>query len=291
MAIKKDATWSGKVSIETMQEGVCALHLASYVESPYKDRGGLMMVGPAGVLKTTIIDVLDANYHNALTISNAHMATMKKLQPAFYNGQIRSLCFPDLQSIYAGDPRTASRIEQMMMQLSSEATRTIGGEEDSRYAKFKGYCTMFAAMTTSFYTQHVAKWEDSGFSRRFLWCTFTLYDPDVLMRAITEWKRANVGLIKVPNLPILPIPDTLTSDNRREIQSWLRHQPQPHEIQFQILCKATSALAWHYKQQRLKKDAMATMREFAETLQHDAALLTLPKQYYDQHPQTKDNGR
>jgi hypothetical protein len=219
------------------------------------------------------------------------MSTMKKLQPAFYNGQVRSLCFPDLQSIYAGDPRTASRIEQMMMQLSGEATRTIGGDEDSRYAKFKGYCTIFAAMTTSFYTQHVNKWEDSGFSRRFLWATYTFFDPDILMRAIAQWTRASLGPVEVPALPFKMIPDVLNKSNREEIQTWLRHQPQPHEIQFQVLCKAASALAWHYKANRINKDHMATMREFAELLQHDAALLQLPEQEYDKDKPSKKRTR
>jgi hypothetical protein len=207
---------------------------------------------------------------------------MRKLQPAFYNGQVRSMCFPDLQSIYAGDPRTANRIEQMMMQLSGEATRTIGGDEDSRYAKFKGYCTMFAAMTPSFYTAHINKWEESGFSRRFLWSTYTFEDPDILMRAIAQWTRASLGVTNIPQCPVTgKIPDSLTQADREEIITWLRHQPQPHEIQFQVMCKATSALAHHYRINKIKKSAMDTMCEFAETLQHDAALLKLPMQDYD----------
>ena len=280
--------WTGLIRVETLVDGICGLHIASYVESPYKDRGGLMLVGPAGVLKTTLLDVLDNNYHNALAISNSHMSTMRKLQPAFYNGQVRSLCFPDLQSIYAGDPRTANRIEQMMMQLSGEATRTIGGDEDSRYAKFKGYCTMFAAMTPSFYTAHINKWDEAGFSRRFLWGTYTFQDPDILMRAVAQWTRATLGENVVPVCPTNNlIPDSLKQADREEIQTWLRHQPQPHEIQFQVMCKATSALAWHYKQNRIRKNAMEVMREFSEILQHDAALLQLPDQTYDQVPSKK----
>jgi len=280
--------WTGRVKVGTMMEAICAIHLSSYVDSPYRDRGGLMIVGPPGVLKTTLLDVLDDNFHNALSISNAYMGTMKKLQPAFYNGQVRSLCFPDIQSIYAGDPRTSSRIEQMMMQLSGEATRTIGGDEDSRHAKFKGFCTMFGAMTDFFYTGHVGRWDTTGFLRRFLWSTYTLRDPDILMRAIEQWTRAELGYRVVPQIPMGGrIPDTLTQSERKEIWSWLRHQPLPHEIQLQVLCKAVSALKWHYLQVGLKRSAMSTMHEFAETLQKDAALLEFPEQTYDKvHTQT-----
>lgn len=270
------------VSVAALTEGICAFHLSCYVGSPYKDRGGLMLTGPPGVMKTTFLDVLDDNYHNALSISNAYMGTLKKLQASFYNGQVRSLCFPDLQSIYAGDPRTANRIEQMMMQLSGEATRTIGGDSDSRFAKFKGYCTIFAAMTDTFFTDHSEKWENAGFLRRFVWATYTFQDSDILMRAITEWKRADLGQIVYPKLPTSGfIPDSLNPTERKEIHNWLRHQPPPHEIQFQVLCKATAALRWHYKENGIKKDAMDTMREFSNLLGKDAALLVFPEQSYD----------
>jgi len=280
--------WTGKVHVGTLIEAICAVHLSSYVGAPYKDRGGLMLVGPPGVLKTTLIDVLDDNYHNALSVSNGFMGTMSKLQSSFYNGQVRSLCFPDIQSIYAGDPRTAGRIEQMMMQLSGEATRTIGGDQDSRYAKFKGYCTMFGCMTDHFFLQHVQKWENSGFLRRFLWCTYTLQDPEILMRAIINWTRADFGSTNVPELPANGfIPDSLTPNERRQIHSWLHHQPVPHELQFQVLCKAVSALRWHYQQTRDRRNAMDTIHEFAETLQEDAPLLVVPEQLYDRVPRKR----
>jgi hypothetical protein len=285
--------WTGKVTVNAVVEGICAIHLASYVSAPYKDRGGLMLVGPPGVLKTTLLDVLDDNYHNALSISNAFMQTMGRLQPSFYNGQVRSLCFPDLQSVYAGDPRTSGRIEQMMMQLSGEATRTISGGQDARHAKFKGYCTIFACMTDNFYQERAQRWDTSGFLRRFLWSTYTLDDPEILIRAIMEWTRADLGSMRIPALPNgFYIQESLTIDERKEIFTWLRHQPIPHEIQFQVMCKAVCALRWHYEQIGLKTDAMKTMREFAETLQRDAAMLTIPHQKYDRvpRPERRKNG-
>ncbi len=210
--------WTGKVSVNSLVEGICAIHLASYVSAPYKDRGGLMLVGPPGVLKTTLLDVLDENYHNALSVSNAFMQTMGKLQSAFYNGQVRSLCFPDLQSVYAGDPRTSGRIEQMMMQLSGEATRTVSGGQDSRYSKFKGYCTIFACMTETFHQARADRWDGIGFLRRFLWSTYTLADPEVLIRAIMEWTRADLGSYRIPEIPTnVFIKESLTAEERKEI--------------------------------------------------------------------------
>jgi hypothetical protein len=267
--------WTGIVHAEIILEAICALHLASYVQSPVKDKGGLIIVGPPGVLKTTFLDVLDENYHNSLAASNLNTTTLLKLQGQFHNGAMRSIVLPDLQAIYAGDPRTAARLEQALMQLAGEGNRGASWQ-DARYQKFKSRCAIFGATTQKHFESMSSRWEDSGFLRRFLWAGVTLENPDALMDAITEWQRAEIGGIKIPDLPASTmIPDLLASNERKEIKSWLKYQPTPHEIQFSLLCRATSALRWHYRQRKIKTDALDTMRQFAETLQQDAALVRI----------------
>jgi len=256
-------------------EAICALHLASYVDGPVRDKGGLMIVGPPGVLKTTFLDVLDINYHNALSASNLNTTTLLKLQGQFYNGAMRSLILPDVQAIYAGDPRTAARLEQALMQLAGEGNRGASWQ-DARFQKFKSRCAVFGAMTQKHFESMSQRWEESGFLRRFLWSGVTLADPEVLMNAIEQWQRADIGGIKIPDSPASGnIPDLLTREERSQIRSWLKYQPAPHEVQFSLMCRATSALRWHYQQRRIKTSAIDTMREFAETLQHDAALVRM----------------
>jgi hypothetical protein len=267
--------WTGEVKAETILEAICAFHLSSYVSGPVRDRGGLMLVGPPGVLKTTLLDVLDENYHNTISASNLNTTTLLKLQTQFYNGAMRSLVLPDVQAMYAGDPRTAQRLEQALMQLAGEGHRGASWQ-DSRFQKFRSRCTIFGAMTQKLHEKFSNAWEESGFLRRFLWASYTLKDPEILMNALEQWKRAEIGAIKIPALPANGvIPDTLTIADRKEIRSWLKHQPTPHEIQFALLCRATSALAWHYKTHRIPKRAMQTMRDFAEMLQKEAALVNV----------------
>jgi hypothetical protein len=263
--------WSGLVRAETILEAICALHLASYVQGPTGEYGGLMVIGPPGQLKTTLLDVLDQNYHNAFSPSNLNTTTLLKLQGQFHNGSMRSLVLPDVQAMYAGDPRTAARLEQALMQLAGEGNRGASWQ-DARFQRFKSRCAIFGAMTQKLYEQMANRWEESGFLRRFLWASVSLKDPEVLMNAIEQWQRAEIGGISVPVIPANnTIPDLLTTDERRQIRVWLKHQPTPHEIQFSLMCRATSALRWHYKTRGIKVDAMETMREFAETLQKDAA--------------------
>jgi hypothetical protein len=197
------------------------------------------------------------------------------MQTQFFNGAMRSLVLPDLQAMYAGDPRTAQRLEQALMQLAGEGHRGASWQ-DVRFQKFRSRCTIFGAMTQQLHEKHSANWETSGFLRRFLWVSYTLKDPDVLMNALEQWKRAEIGAITIPTLPANnTIPDSMTVTERREIRTWLKHQPDPHEIQFSLLCRATSALAWHYKAHRIPRSPLKTMRAFAETLQKEAALVHL----------------
>jgi hypothetical protein len=269
--------WTGELKARALLEAICAIHLSSYVESPVQDRGGLMIVGPAGVLKTTFLDILD-EYPNAVCSSNLNTQTVVKMLPEAVNGSLRSIVIPDLQAIYAGDPRTSARLEQMIMQLTGEGSRGPSWA-DSRFQKFKSRCAIFGAMTPDHFERYSNRWEASGFLRRFLWASYSLSDPEVLMNAIEQWKRADLGAISSLPVPQIPgsrsIPDSLTRDERRSIRLWLKHQPGPHEIQFSMLCRATAALRWSYQQQRVKLNALDTMRAFAETLQKDAARVTL----------------
>lgn len=271
-----EGKWQGTFDSATLCECICALHLSSYVESPFTDRGGLILVGPPGVLKTTFLDVLDDNYSTALSYSNLNTMTLSKMQSGFVNGAVRTLVFPDMQALYAGDPRTASRLEQGIMQLSGESRRGASWE-DSRFQKFRGRATIFGAMTSDLYEQKSPEWDRNGFARRFLWATYTLRDPDILTRSIEEWKRADIGRLIIPPVPLNgSIPDCLTKAERHEVLTWLKYQPSPHEIQLQLLCKAVSVLKWHYRERGItNRKPMDVMQCFAECLQRDAALLDL----------------
>jgi hypothetical protein len=262
---------------EQLIEAICACHLASYVPSPVHDRGGVMLVGPPGALKTTMLDVLEA-YSNTLTASAINTQTLMRSQQDLASGSIRSIIIPDMHALYSGDPRTAARVESTLMQLAGEGSRGASWQ-DVRHQHFIARATIFAAMTPSHFERHAKDWEESGFLRRFLWVRYTLADPEVLMRALEQWKRAEIGVINAPALPANGvIPEALTPAERSQIRGWLKHQPRPHEIQYAMLCRAASALRWCYQQSREKKrNAMTTMKAFASCLGRDAAIVSITK--------------
>jgi hypothetical protein len=260
---------------EQMIEALCACHLAAYVPAPVEDRGGVMLVGPPGALKTTFLSALET-YHNTLTASAINTQTLMRSQEDLCSGAIRSIIVPDINALYAGDPRTAARVESTLMQLAGEGTRGASWQ-DTRHQHFVARATIFGAMTSTHFERHAKSWEDSGFLRRFLWVRYTLADADVLMRALEHWNRAEFGAFAAPALPASNvIPDSLTQAERAAIRSWLKYQPRPHEIQYTLLCRAASALRWCYKTVKSKKNAMSTMKAFSMTLQRNAAIVSLP---------------
>lgn len=233
-----------------------------------------MLVGPPGALKTTFLEVLES-YHNTMTASAINTQTLMRAQQDLSSGAIRSIIVPDMHALYAGDPRTAARVESTLMQLAGEGSRGSSWQ-DVRHQHFVARATVFGAMTSIHFERHAKSWEESGFLRRFLWVRYTLGDPEVLMRALEQWSRAEIGVVTAPALPASGIiPDSLTAAERQQIRSWLKYQPRPHEIQFALLCRATSALRWCYTAAKSKRNAMTTMKAFATTLQRDAATIHL----------------
>jgi hypothetical protein len=274
LATKK---WTGTVSSENFLEALCGFHLASYVESPFNDRGGVMLVGPPSVLKTAFLDVLEHSYSTVVSMSEVNARQLADMSPTFYNGAIRSLVFPDVENLYGGDPRTAGRLERSIMALTGESRRVVAYDEDARFQKFQSRCTIFGAMTEKFYRRNARRWEDTGFHRRFLWSVFTLKDANILMDAVEKWILADIGDIRIPKEPANGlIRNTLTNENRSQIRKWLDIRERPHEIRFQLLCKATAALQDHYDRRKIPKKAMDTMHNYAETIQQNAAKMTLP---------------
>ena len=255
---------------EIIIEALCACHLASYVTAPVLDRGGIMIVGPPGALKTTFLAVLDS-YHNTMVASALNTQTLMRAQQDLATGSIRSIVVPDLHAIYAGDPRTAARVESSLMQLAGEGLRGASWQ-DTRHQHFVARATVFGAMTATHFERHAKDWEESGFLRRFLWVRYQLLDAEILMNALERWERADFGAFAAPALPASgSIHDDLTSVERATIRGWLKHQPRPHEIQYSLFCRATAALRWCYKTVKSKRNAMDTMKAFSQTLQRDAA--------------------
>ena len=163
------------------------------------------------------------------------------------------------------------------MSLTGESRRVVNYDEDSRFQKFQSRCMIFGAMTEKFYRRNAKRWDETGFHRRFIWSVFTLQDANLLMDAVERWMLADIGDIRIPKEPTNGlIKNCLDNQDRARIRTWLHARDRPHEIRYQILCKAACALKDHYDRRKIDKDALETMHSFAETIQINAAQMVLP---------------
>jgi hypothetical protein len=243
------------------------------------DAGGLMLVAPSGSLKSSLLTAI-ANVYPSRCIcdSNWYYRKLMKLCGSFYNRSIRSIIIPELASIYAGDPRTGGRMEQMFQQMAGEGSFSTN-ENDTRWSRYEMRATIFAALTPEFATKHHEGWEE-GFHRRFFWAYLAMESDEILLDYLIQWRKANIEM----NLPIMEpsdgvIPDLLSVAEKKQLAILLQDQKAfgPNHTRFVVFCKAVSVLRWHYKRMRIKKDAMQTAKKFSGCLSDQAAILIIPK--------------
>ena len=160
--------WTGEsVPVEALLDVLCAVHLTSYVESPFKDRGGLMIVGAPGILKSTVLDIVDANYADAIALSDVNAQALNRLKSRIAQGDIRTLVLPEYSKLYERNPATASNVEGTLRALVSEGFSSASFE-DATLQRQRARATVVAAMTPEFREDQAERWQRSGFARRFL---------------------------------------------------------------------------------------------------------------------------
>lgn len=258
-------------------EILCAAHLGNFVEGPFLDRGGIMIVGPPGILKTTFVSVLDKQYQDAIMLSDINVKSLVQLRDPIASGRINTLVLPELQKLYERQEVTASNLEGHIRALAAEGF-TAASFEDSRVNRLTARAMIIGAMTPSVVTKRFAGWEETGFNRRFLWALVRLSDPNALERAAVAWKRIDFRLAHVPLPPMSgSIPNNTTQRERQRLLSMVKYQPGgDHAIQVQILVRSLAVLRWWYAESGSPRNAMQTIESFAPALGKDGVAVELP---------------
>jgi hypothetical protein len=244
-----------------------AIHLSSFVDSPFKDRGGVFLVGPPGALKSTIVEFLEKSFSDALVLSDINVQTLVKLKERIAGGNIRTLVMSELGKIYERHSSVASNIEGHLRALAGEGFHSASFE-DATISRLKARATIIGGMTGQTRELHASKWDDSGFARRFLWSLIVLRDPAQLERAVVNGKLIKIAQTEAPRVgPSGSIPDLTTKTEREKIAHWCKYQPMPHNIQIAILVKAWAVMKWWARQSRRSENtAWQTLERFALSL-------------------------
>lgn len=258
-------------------EMICALHLSSYVDAPFPERGGLMLVGPPAVLKSTFIEVLDRHYPDALMVSDMNARSLVQLREAIAAGRIRTLVLPELAKLYERNEQTAANLEGTLRAMVAEGFQAASFE-DSRVNRVRARAMVMAAMTNAIQERHFTSWEETGFNRRFLWSLIYLEDSGMLERAVVEWRRLDFQLRHIMRAPMTggKIPNLTTAAERDHLRVAVKYQPGgDHAIQLHLLVKAFAVLRWWYQEVGDPRDAMYIVETFSKSLGRDGIGLRL----------------
>jgi len=256
------------VSMRTMLEVLCAGHLSSYVQSDVKDCGGIMLIGDPATLRSTMLNVMDSQYHNVLSLSDLNARSLAELRGPIANRSIRTLALPELAKLYErGNPGTAEHVIGTLRALVAEGFRAASFE-DARVNRVVARCLVMGALTPTLQMRHFKDWEDSGFNRRFLWPVIALEHGEVIEESRVLRRLLEVECPAYPPLPNSTIPDDTTESERRALRMLVKHQPGgSHAMHIELMSRMLAVLRWWYKKlDRPSDEPMARMREFARTL-------------------------
>lgn len=258
-------------------EILCAAHLGNMVEGPFLDRGGIMLVGPPGVLKTTFVNVIDKQYHDAISLSDINVKSLVQLRDSIASGKVNTLVLPELAKIYERSDVTSRNVEGTLRALAAEGFMAASFE-DSRINRLTARAMVIGALTPPTVDAHFTGWEESGFNRRFLWVLMRLTDPLALEKAAVLWQRIDFRLAHIPLMPIGgTIPNRTTQRERQRCAAIVKYQPGgDHAIQLQLLIRILAVLRWWYAESGQPRNAMETIERFAPALGKTGVALELP---------------
>lgn len=267
------------VPVTAVLDALCAVHLTNYVTSGIEDRGGVMLVGPPGTFKSTLLSAVARQFHDALQLSDVNVQALTNFRSQIASGNIRTLVLPEMYKLYERHSSTSSNLEGTLRALVAEGFYGASFQ-DQRVNRLTARCVVLGAMTDSFIEARFKAWEETGFNRRFLWPLFRLEDPDALERAIVEGRLIDLGF-RAPALPVpARIADETTEGERAALRPMLKYQPggAPHALQLALLVKMLAVLKWWYaKDGRPTTAAWETMRAFAVLLGKGGAWMQLPQ--------------
>lgn len=264
--------------VETLLEVLWAATLTSRVVSKFDSRGGIFLVAPPGQLKTSFLKIFDEQ-PGVLGFSDMTTNNLVSARDMISSRKVHTVTFYDFQKIYERRADTASNIVGNIRALTDEGFKSASfeqGGESTRVIQAKARALVLAATTPSFYRQNLGEWTSNGFARRFLFCVYTMRDPDIMVDAIMNERPIELRNMEVAlpaNLAIDMAP-TPTQAEAAMLRRMLRNQA-GEEVPLVLLRKIHAVLRWKCQRLGLKDSSMETLEEFSQCLNSEGAQLVV----------------
>lgn len=228
-----------------------------------------MLVAPPGSLKSTIIRLSLEDYPDALLLADLNINTLTQLKNSLIDGRYSTLGFGEFEKLYKRNPATAANIEAHIHLLVEEGF-AHASFEDQRMPSFSAKCAVIGGITPASYARRFNGWLESGFARRFMFCSFALANPDAIMDAIEKWKYISLGRVMLTSPGNKKIQYNITADDHKILRKAIAAQP-THEGPFIACKKVLCVLKWRHG----PKKALEIFEEFSESLQAKGASLEI----------------
>lgn len=253
-----------------MIEVLSAAHLTRYVDSNvFEQRGGLFLVAPPGHLKSTLIKNSLICYPDALRLSDLNVQMLGYIKSSFIDGKYSTMAFGEFEKLYQRNPATAMNLEGHLKGMVEEGF-SKQSFVDQRSVTFETRILLIGGLTPTCHERLITRWISDGFARRFLWCFYSLDNPDVIVDAIHQWKSLKFGksVKEVPNNNAIPY--TITSKESSRIKNMIGSQP-GRETPYVLMKKIFCVLKWRHSPAK----AMHVLEDFSECLGERPAKLKL----------------
>lgn len=263
------------MKIVSLMEILVAAHLTAFVDAEeFPERGGLMLVGPPGNLKTTIIKQAMKPYQpEAAIMSDVNVETIGRMKPHIANGHIKTLALPAFEKIYERNPQTANNIEGHLKGMADEGFSNMSFQDQRMLGQIEARCLVIGGLVHTCYVKKFSNWEDNGFGRRFIWSSFQLRDSGILTRAIDDWKRLEFET-RAPLRPQTRIKMTVTREESKIIRHLIQQQ-HCEATPYALMKKIMAVLKWKFHRRDEEKRPMQIMNDFGESLGQRMAKLEL----------------
>lgn len=245
-----------------------------YVQGPYEERGGIMLVAYPGSLKSTIVKAGLKPHIDAMVLSDLNVQQWLKIREDFVTERYSCLGFTDYEKIYQRHSSTSSHIEGVVKGLVAEGYG-VGPSGDTRMPVIPAHALVVGAMTNTCLEEHYDQWSKSGFLRRFLWITFTLKNRNKIAEAIRRWEKIDLG--RVSSRPASSqIEMRINGDRSPQLERMLNEQAGFNGTAYVLLKKIAAVLEWRYANQKGgKKKVTDMLDELAPAFSKDGTRLVL----------------
>lgn len=222
-----------------------AAHYSYMVESPFKQRGGILFVADQGNMKSTIVERTCRPFPDALVYSDLTLKQLAVIRNQIANGVYNTLGFLELEKIYARQQSVAMNFEGVIKAMIEEGFQHFAFE-DQRCWVPTARCFVTASVLHSLYRFHFGRWQDNGFLRRFLVFKYSL------SRAAKEKMRNAIhegDLVPMPTMVSFPSTNLkmdVTPEESRKLESFFQIDDALY-TPLNLLRKSLTVLKWRNK--------------------------------------------